>query len=654
MLNRGACRKLGRDALRGVQVTEATDIFLSYKTEDRARLKPLVIALEAEGLTVWWDARIGGGSHWRDDIQQHLDAAKCVIVAWTKRSVGPGANFFRDEAARAQRRHAYLPVCLDPVDPPLGFGEIQALTLQGWRGNRSDPRFQALIHAVLEQVSGEKTSPFPPHFASPPISRRTAVAGGIGIGALGFAGTGAWFLLKSAPADARRIAVLPFANLSGDPAQSYFSEGIAEELRSALSRVGLEVIGRSSSDAVKDLDTEAAAARLGVAHVLTGSVRRSPEVIRVNAQLIGGSDGVQRWAQTYDRAPGDAIKIQTDIAGNVVQAMSVALGKAGQAGLTLGGTTDSLAQDYFLQARKLRREADNPEAFRKSLSLLDIALKRDPKYADAYVLRADELTALASNYPTSPAESIDQLAQAEMAARRAMELAPKFGGAYAMLAYIDRSRTDFPNASKHIRQALELSPDDPNVLTPAGIIVPYLGDGHEALRLADRLIALDPLDGLSFRRKSEALESVRRYRESIDAGRRALALAPNVSLAHWWIGRSLTLLGQHAQASAEFERMPADDGFRLTGEAIVAARTGDSVKVQRTLMRMRSLFGPAASYQYGEIYVQMEDRDRAFEEFDNAIETKDSGLIYLKKDAFLDPIREDPRYRALLGSLNFP
>ena len=109
--------------------------------------------------------------------------------------------------------------------------------------------------------------------------------------------------------------------------QAYFSEGVAEELRAALSRIGLEVIGRASSDAVKDLDTKAAASKLGVANILTGSVRRSPETIRINAQLVSGTDGVERWAQSYDRAPGDAIKIQSDIAANVAQALSIALGR---------------------------------------------------------------------------------------------------------------------------------------------------------------------------------------------------------------------------------------------------------------------------------------------------------------------------------------
>lgn len=134
---------------------DPSEVFVSYKSEDRGRLHPLVSALEAEGFSVWWDAQIGGGANWQKDIEQHLDGARCVIVAWTKRSVGDEGHFVRDEARRAQRRGVYLPVCLDAVEPPLGFGEIQAIRLVRWKGDRADPRFQSLVDAVRAYQSGQ-------------------------------------------------------------------------------------------------------------------------------------------------------------------------------------------------------------------------------------------------------------------------------------------------------------------------------------------------------------------------------------------------------------------------------------------------------------------------------------------------------------------
>jgi tetratricopeptide (TPR) repeat protein len=148
-------------------------------------------------------------------------------------------------------------------------------------------------------------------------------------------------------------------------------------------------------------------------------------------------------------------------AANVAQALSIALGQPGRAALTLGGTTDSVAQDLLLQARKLRREATGPEVTRKSLALLDAALARDPNYAEAYVAKADALNVLGTNLPTSPADQENHVALAEAAARRAAALAPKLGSAYAVLAYIDMSRQDFASSLSHLREALALSADAP-------------------------------------------------------------------------------------------------------------------------------------------------------------------------------------------------
>ena len=128
-----------------------TDLFVSYKAEDRARVAPLLHALQADGYSVWWDAEIGGGVQWREEICRHLDAARCVIVVWSKRSVGHDGNFVRDEATRALRRGVYLPVRIDKVDPPLGFGETQAIDLKGWKGDPSDRRYRTTLAAIRDR-----------------------------------------------------------------------------------------------------------------------------------------------------------------------------------------------------------------------------------------------------------------------------------------------------------------------------------------------------------------------------------------------------------------------------------------------------------------------------------------------------------------------
>ena len=636
----------------------ATDVFVSYKAEDRSRLKPLVEALEAEGFTVWWDAHIGGGAHWRDDIQEHLDAAKCIIVAWSKRSAGHNGHFVRDEASRAQRRHVYVPIRLDDVELPLGFGEVQAISLKGWHGDRSDPRFQAIVHAVRSHVSGEHV-PHPrgaghAHFQEPRISRRAVVAGGAGIGALAVAGAGSWLLLKPAAANAKRIAVMTFDNLSGDPAQAYFAEGIAEELRSSLSRVGMQVIGKASSDAVKSLDTKTAASKLDVANILTGSFRRSPTMLRIEAQLVSGSDGVEHWQQSYDRSPGDEIKIQTDIAENVASALSVALGQASRAAITLGGTADSTAQDLILQSRKIGEGLDSPDSVRRRVALAEAAIARDPNYADAYVEKAKLLSVFAGNYATTPAQVASGLADAATAAQKAVTLAPRFGAAHLALASIAQGRLDFPGCLREANRALALSPQDRYVLAWGAVLTSCLGSAEEGVRLADRGIALDPLNASSFYLRCEVPTFARRYAEAIDAGHKAMALAPERHDPHIYVGDALLLLGQPARARADYAAIGTDDPYRPARLALFAARTGDRGGAGRIIAQMKQQYGATASYQYGQIYAALGDKDRAFAEFENAIGAKDSGLVYLKKDPFLDPIRSDPRYAALLRRLNFP
>ena len=628
----------------------ATDVFVSYKAEDRPRVLPLIRALEADGFTVWWDNHIGGGARWREDIEEHLNAAKCVIVAWSRLSAGPQGDFVRDEATRALKLRTYLPIRLDNSEPPLGFGEVQALSLKGWRGDRSDPRFRALTDAVRRRIAGEDVPHAPPLHQRPGVSRRALLAGGAGAAAV--AGAGGWLLLKPAPANAKRIAVLPFVDLSPGHDQAYFSEGIAEELRSALSRIGLQVIGRNSCDAVKDLEIRKAAAKLNVANILTGSVRRAPDKMRINAQLVSGHDGVERWTQTYDRAPGDAISIQTDIASNVAAALSIALGQAARAALTLGGTTDAVAQDLLLQSRDVGRGSSGADAVRQSIGLVDAAIARDPNYADAHVARARGLTVLASGFADTPAETASDLAKATQSANRALAIAPTLGSAHAALSGIERARLNFGVSLEHLNKALQLSPDDQEVLGSAVALLPYIGKGNQGLVLADRFVELDPLNPTAFLRKAQAHYFLRQFAEAVDAGRRALMLDPKVSRS--WLGNSLLLMGRASDALAEFEAMAPDNVFRSTGEALAAARSGDRAAAERMLDRMKHQFGEVAYYQYGQVRAQLGQTERALIELESAYETRDPGLISLKVDPFLDPLRGSQRYEALLGKLNFP
>ncbi len=626
-----------------------TDLFVSYKAEDRARVAPLVQALQADGYSVWWDAEIGGGEEWRDAICQHLDAAQRVIVVWSKKSVGPHGNFVRDEATRALKRRAYLPVRIDKVDPPLGFGEMQSLDLVGWKGDRESRKYQALLAAL------GKDRPALVGWPRKGIDRRTAIGGAVTAVAVAVAAVGGWALLRPTSAKADSIAVLPFANLSGDPGQDYFSDGIAEELRSALARIaGLKVVGRISSEAVRDEDAKQAARKLSVANILTGSVRRSPGLIRVNAQLIDGRNGIERWSETYDRAAGDAIDVQADIATNVAEALSFSLGRK-EAGPGSGGTRNAEAQDAYLQGLAARRMGLDRELLQQAISNFDQAISLDPKFADAYAQKAFALVDLTGVFSTNASEFKTGFAEASRTARKAVSLAPGNAMGRAALAETLAGNLDFRGADAQYRLAARGGSNDPTVTTNYGLFLSLTGRMNEGLRTAERAIALDPLNPRPYVAKGSALFNLKRYEEAIGAFERVVTLAkfaPNLALVR--IGECHMLLGHDAEARSAFSRVPQDDLFRITSEAIMAARKGDRASSQVSLARLRALSGETALYQQAQVLAQQKDVDSAIAALNRAFVVRDPGLQSLAADQYLDPLRSDPRFHALATKLGFP
>jgi len=290
---------------------------------------------------------------------------------------------------------------------------------------------------------------------------------------------------------------------------------------------------------------------------------------------------------------------------------------------------------------------------RAALALIDQALGKDGNYADAYVEKANLLVQLAARYGFSNTNVPQEWADADAAAKKAVGLAPKLGPAYSALAELQIGRLDFASGLANLNRALALAPNNAEVLAIGARELPWLSDATEGLRLADQAIALDPLNGPTYQWRAYALIVLRRFRDAIAAGRKVLAVAPKQLTAHAQIGNSLLALNQVDQALAEFTLMAADHPLRMAGEAMVAARRGQLAQVNQMVARMRTLVGPAR-FQYGQVYTQTGDLDRAFAEFDKAAAAKTPGMIYLRSDPLIEPIRRDPRYSALLKRLNFP
>ena len=622
-----------------------SDVFISYKAEDRARVRPLVEALEAEGLSVWWDAHVGGGEAWREAIAEHLESAGCVLVVWSKRSTAPEGRFVRDEASRAQRRGTYLPVIIDKVDPPLGFGETQALPLSGWKGNAADPRYRAVsdcVHAILG-----REAPAAPARRRSGLDRRAVLAGG-GVAIAAVAAGGGWLLLRPSRTRANTVAVLPFANLSGDPSQTYFSDGMAEEVRTALSALGgLQVVARTSSEMLRNADAVTAARELSVANVITGSVRRSPSTVRVSAQLVDGKDGLERWSQSFDRPLGDVLLIQSDIAAAVARALSIELGSDAGNRSALGGTRNAAARDLVLQATATQGD-DSSAALLRRIALFRRATELDPNYAEAHARKGFNQAVWAGTWAGSTAEKDRVAAEAERSIRRAIAIAPSMPLGYAALGTLFRNQMAVGQAIEPLRRAVELPGADSAAFMNYAISLCSYRRQAEAEAAIERAISLDPLNPVAHTMRALILFYGRRYPESLEAARRTRAMAPQNLRANALIAWNLLMLGRIEDAQRALQVLPSDDYRRLVAEGAIAARSGRKDAGLQAIGALKDRYEDTVNYQLAEVYAQLGMRKQAIAALEAAWSARDAGLAVMSVDPFLDPVRTDPAFAAIL------
>ena len=631
-----------------------SDVFISYKAEDRRRIQPLVQALQSDGYSVWWDQHISTGDEWRQTIERELDAAKCVIVAWSKRSVGPEGQFVRDEATRAQQRRVYVPVTIDPVRIPLGFGEQQATSLRGWRGDSSDARYRSVLTAV-RRISEARSEQAPASRPPVRLSRRTLIGGGAA--ALAVAGAGGWALLKrNGATGSDSIAVLPFENLSDNPSQAYFAAGIAGEIRNTLAQVtGLKVAGSTSSDVVSRSDAQTAARKLGVANILTGSVRQTPSTIRVTAELIDGETGLTKWSQNYDRAPGDVIRVQSDIARNVASALTVALSASVKKALEAGETGNIAAQTLVFQARNLSYQLTIP-ALRQSLQLLDRAIAIDPNYARAYAIKSFVANNLASQSARTAEELASGRSLAEGYAKTSLSIAPNLPIGHSALAFVYSLTLRVKDCLREHKIAVSLASGDPDVIRNYGFVLTSVGQHEDALRYVDEARSLDPLNWASHYAHVVVLFNARRFAEAVNYSLKLKRDSPELFRFSELLGRALLMLGRTKEAALAF-------GQTIDGQALLAARRGNRPLALAKLAEFKSsgefqsFFSSSTTletYIEARVHAQLEDRDAAFQALERAWEVRDSNLLGLKVDPFMDPLRGDARYASLVERLGLP
>ena len=432
------------------------DIFVSYARPDEPQAKRVAEALRDAGFSVWRDDQLPAHRAYADVIQERLTASKAVIVLWSADAAN--SQWVRAEADVGRQARTLVQATLDDTIPPLPFNQIQCASLSGWNGDDVAPGWRKLLESVAELTGTQPTAPSAP----------------------------------SSHVRKHGICILPFANMSGDAEQEYFSDGISEDITTDLSKVSaLDVIARNTAFTFKgqSLDVCEVARTLGVSHVLEGSVRKADTRVRISAQLIDGKTGSHVWAERYDRELTDIFAIQDEISKAIVEALKIKLLPSEKKAIEQRGTTNVEAYNLYLMARQLWVSGNYGDVRRDEIIIrtAERALGLDPKYAQAWALLAIAQASLRYHHGR---DVDDGLAAAE----RALEIDPTLAAAYSVRARHVAERGDFKRAEAEIRRGLEIDPNSWEVNREAARLLMQLRRVDEAKRHYELAASLDEND----------------------------------------------------------------------------------------------------------------------------------------------------------------
>ena len=451
---------------------------------------------------------------------------------------------------------------------------------------------------------------------------------------------------------------MAFSNLSGDPTQDYFSDGLSEELIDALGRTGaMRVAARVSAFSFKGRPATVAdiARQLNVGTVLEGSVRRDGARLRVTAQLIDAATGFVLWSRSFDRDQGDIFKIQDEIADAVTGSMQMTLLGGDAPGRTLGGTTNPKALDAYLRGRGTQEQSNEVgDRDAEALAAYNEAVALDPNYALAYVSRTYALDNTAYNSSSSDQAKNDAIqADAMASANRAIALAPDLGSAHAARGYMLSEYFDFPGAAAEYDRALKLAPSDPAIMVDYAELQLAMGQTERAIAAAQHATDLDPLSFHSYTQLAWIYFDAKRYDDALAALRHAQQVATaGMRLPGGEKGEIELMNGNPAAA----QRDCADRSDVLQNICLAMAyhALGKQDDALKQLDQVRAAVGDNAAYNYAAIYAQWGDIPAALHWLQTAYSLRDPGLKYVKVDPTLDPLRDTPEYRDVVRRMNLP
>ncbi len=499
--------------------------------------------------------------------------------------------------------------------------------------------------------------------------RRWLLPAAVGLGVAGLVGLaaltnlGGWksrFLAGGRASSIRSLAVLPLQNLSADPEQEYFVDGMTEELTTSLAQVGaLKIISRTSSMQYKGTKKTLPeiGRELGVDAVLEGSVLRAGKRVRVTAQLIRAATDEHLWAQSYDRDLQDVLALQSGVARLIAGEVAKLVSPRGATNLAADRPVDPAAHEDYLMGRFFWNTRSG-EGLAKAIDYFRRSVERDSTYARAHSAIADYYNVLPFYIRVSPR---DAFPKAKAAALQALAIDESLGSAHAALAFeMAYYEWDWAGAEREFQRALALTPSDAGVHHSYSRYLVSTGRSEEGMAELKRAQELNPLSTGLKANEGMVLFFEGKYDEAIAQLRKVVELDPEHPVAHWGLGLAFEQKGMYSDAASEIQKAIATDSepdpnFMASMGHVLAAQ-GKREEARRLIERLReeSKKSYVSSYHAAVIYAGLGEKDKAFEQLNGAAEERSTLLVYLRKDPRLANLHSDPRFQALLDRVGLP
>jgi len=456
---------------------------------------------------------------------------------------------------------------------------------------------------------------------------------------------------------AKSVAVLPFENMSTDPENEYFSDGITDDIIAQLSKISaLKVISRTSSMQYKKTTKKITviAQELGVGAILEGSVRKAGQRVRIVVHLVEPGSEKHLWGDTFDRQLTDIFEVQSEVAQQITGALSLALSPEEKQRVEKKATSDVDAYNLYLLGRfhaNKWAEAD----VQKAIECFQGAVAKDPGYAVAYAGLADAYELLSIGFSSKP--PVEYLAQAKAMALKALEMDDSLAEAHTSLAYARwLGDLDWPGAERGFKRAIELKTSYVMAHEWYAEYLAALGRHDEALAEIKRAQQLDPLSVPVNRAVGWVLYFARRYDQAIDELKKTLAMNPEflgARMVLWWV---YVAKGEYEEAIADIRREAERPGLRTVKKLMLGyacATSGNREEANGILWELEAKLAAEdrLALLSALLFTALDIKDRAFQQLHRAYEIREPGLLFLKVAPWLDPLRSDPRYGALMEKL---